>query len=273
MNTNIEMIKEMWNEASDYWYKKNTTDFIMKKVMNDYSYAFHSTVFNMIQKQIGDLKGKKILVPSSGDNIAAFAFCLMGASVVSTDIAVKQMENAEAIAKSKNWDISFYTQNTMTLDKFDNNEFDFVYTSNGVHVWIDDLNLMYQNISRVLKPNGKHILFEMHPFTRPFEFSLDNDLSKDVIITKPYTDINCMYNKEIKTYHWRLQDYINAFIHADLNIRGFEEMLPEESLYWISDEEREKISPELYSNLNNWKYNKLSAIPQMMCICVEKNNL
>jgi len=35
----------------------------------------------------GELKGKKICVPSSGDNHVVFAFALLGAKVTSCDIA------------------------------------------------------------------------------------------------------------------------------------------------------------------------------------------
>jgi spore maturation protein CgeB len=44
-----------------------------------------------------------------------------------------------------------------------------VYTSNGVHVWIDDLLSMYKNFYRILKNGGMNIFFETHPMKRPFD--------------------------------------------------------------------------------------------------------
>ncbi|MBQ8315021.1 MAG: hypothetical protein IJ427_13000 [Lachnospiraceae bacterium] len=43
-----------------------------------------------------------------------------------------------------------------------------VYTSNGTHTWIPDINRMYYNIFRVLKPGGYSMMYDIHPFNRPF---------------------------------------------------------------------------------------------------------
>ena len=50
--------------------------------------------FNEMKKYIGNFTGKRILLPSSGDNHAAFAFALMGAKVTSADISERQLESA-----------------------------------------------------------------------------------------------------------------------------------------------------------------------------------
>src|SRR5690606_36066970 len=105
--------------------------------------AFHKTTFAMIRKAFPSLEGKRICVPSSGDNHAVFAFHLMGAKVTSCDISQRQLDNSAAIAREHGWDIEFICDNTMELGKVRNGEYDFVYTSNGVHVWISDLAAMY----------------------------------------------------------------------------------------------------------------------------------
>jgi len=74
----------------------------------------------------------------------------MGASVTSVDISERQLENGAAIAHKHSWDIEFICDDTMELSKITSGEYDFVYTSNGVHVWINDLSSMYQNILHLL---------------------------------------------------------------------------------------------------------------------------
>ncbi|WP_308635838.1 class I SAM-dependent methyltransferase [Paenibacillus silvisoli] len=159
---NANAIKESWNQWADTWYTKYRTDEAIAKVAANPASAFHRTTCEMLQDAMPDLKEKRVLVPSSGDNHAVFALHLMGAKVTSCDISEKQLEYASAIAKSRGWsDIEFVCDDTMQLSKIRSGEYDFVYTSNGVHVWIHDLNAMYRNIQRVLKPNGTYIMFDI----------------------------------------------------------------------------------------------------------------
>jgi hypothetical protein len=56
---------------------------------------------------VGDLEGKRVCVPASGDNTAVFAFHLLGARVTSTDISAEQLKNAQTIALEHGWGIEF----------------------------------------------------------------------------------------------------------------------------------------------------------------------
>ncbi|WP_028551508.1 class I SAM-dependent methyltransferase [Paenibacillus sp. UNC451MF] len=116
------------------------TEEAIAKIITRPESAFHPTTYLMIQEAFPDLHGKRICVPSSGDNHAVFAFHLMGAKVTSCDISERQLENSANIAHKHGWDIEFICDDTMKLDKIDSGKYDFVYTSNGVHVWINNLN-------------------------------------------------------------------------------------------------------------------------------------
>jgi len=145
-------IKTYWNDCSDNWFAKNKPSH--EAVMANPVSGFPIDIYPIIQKYMGDMKGKKVLVPSSGDNVAAYAFYLLGAKVTSCDLSENQIENAKTIAKENDWDIEFVVTNTMTLDKIADYKYDVAYTSNGAHVWISDMPKMYHNINRVLKPGG-----------------------------------------------------------------------------------------------------------------------
>ena len=54
--------------------------------------------------------------------------------------------DAAAIAEKLNLQIQFVCENTMELAGIQDNQFDLVYTSNGTHTWIPDINSMYRNI-------------------------------------------------------------------------------------------------------------------------------
>ncbi|MBQ8596638.1 MAG: class I SAM-dependent methyltransferase, partial [Lachnospiraceae bacterium] len=147
----LKQVKDDWNKTSDSeWYKSLRTDEKIEELVNNPASAFHPEVYNLINKYIPDLKDKRILLPSSGDNHAVFAFALLGANVTSADISERQLENAAEIAERLNLKIDFVCDNTMELSNIENDTYDLVYTSNGTHSWIPDLNIMYHNISRVL---------------------------------------------------------------------------------------------------------------------------
>ena len=109
----LKQVKDNWNKTADSdWYKSLRTDAKIEALLNAPAKAFHLTVYALINKYFPDLKGKKILLPSSGDNHAAFAFALLGADVTSADISERQLENAAIIADKWKLDIEFICDNT-----------------------------------------------------------------------------------------------------------------------------------------------------------------
>lgn len=91
-------IKKFWNDGSDEYYNRayNINNNAIR-IKADPWWAFPVPVRNMIQNAFGSMKGIKVLVPSSGDNGAVFAFHLLGATVVSADISEQQLGNAKRL--------------------------------------------------------------------------------------------------------------------------------------------------------------------------------
>ena len=129
--------------------------------------------------------------------------------------------------------IDFICTNTMTRASVETDTYDLVYTSNGVHVWINDLNAMYENIRRVLKPNGISIMFDIHPLQRPFD--------EQMKIYKAYDYTGSFEDETSVTFHWRIQDTINA-IHQKRRVSM--------ELYLIRHGECYPSAPQYY-DLNN----------------------
>lgn len=260
MNEWLKHIKDSWNETADSdWYRSLRTDEKIEELMKEPANAFHPSVYQLINKYVPDLHGKKVLLPSSGDNHAAFAFALLGAEVTSADISEKQLEHAQEIANKLNLSICFICDDTTQLSNIDDNGFDLVYTSNGTHTWIADIEAMYKNIYRVLKPAGLSIMFDIHPFNRPFT----GEPWKEPKIIKPYGEI-------MPHCHWRVQDLVNAMIWAQLSIREMEELQAANASFWFSYEELIKQEKEKLTNINSWQHNPLAALPAWISIVAQK---
>ncbi len=167
--SNKDAVKKQWDQWSDDdWYVNKRTDDIINKIVENPESVFHKKTFEVIKSYFPSFQGIKICVPASGDNHAVFAFALMGAEVTSVDISKRQIENAEMIAKRLGLKIDFICEDSLLFDMIESKHYDMVYTSNGVNVWIEDLPKMYRNFHRVLKENGVYLLFDVHPFERPF---------------------------------------------------------------------------------------------------------
>lgn len=274
MKKSNEKIIEYWNKtASDEtdWghYHPNSpgrlddTEIIIKNPER----AFPAELYPLIKKYIGDLKGKKVLIPSSGDNKAPFAFYLLGAKVTSCDIAENQLKNAKVLADKYNWDIEFICQDSMKLDKIKDGEYDLVYTSNGVHVWIDDMPGMYKNFYRVLKPCGYNIFFETHPVIRPFGWY--EDVTSEIKIKKLYEDV--MPHGDDMTYDWRTQDFVNAICSAGFTIKEMQEFHSiERDLDDYLPQEKNPEHKNYGIDMKDWKQNPWAALPQCLAICAIK---
>ncbi len=260
MEEQLKQVKDYWNITSDSeWYQSLRTDEKIKELVELPITAFHPVVYSILNKYFPDLNGKKILLPSSGDNHAAFAFALLGAKVTSADISEKQLENAAVIADKLNLDIEFVCENTMELTDIKDESYDLVYTSNGTHSWIPNINIMYENIYRVLKKSGYSIMYDVHPFNRPFT----GEPWKQPNVSKSYNDT-------LPYCHWRIQDLINTNIFAGLSIKEIAEMQAIDASFWYTYGELVKKSPDELLNINDWKYNPMAALPAWLTIVSQK---
>lgn len=256
MEDPIKEVKNHWNRVSDSdWYQSLRTDEKILRLQENPALAFHPAVFELIKKYMGEISGKKILLPSSGDNHAAFAFASMGAEVTSADISERQLENAKKIADRMGWNIEFVCDNTMELGHIKEDAYDLVYTSNGTLSWIGDLTGMYQNIHRVLKDQGYSFMYDMHPFNRPFS----GEAWKEPQIVKSYDDV-------MPDFHWRVQDVVNANIAAGLSIKELAELPAVDASFWFTYDELIQKSPDELAGINDWKKNPMSALPAWMLL-------
>ena len=259
-NEITDRIKAFWNETSDSeWYKSLRTDEKIRGLKEKPESAFHPAVYELIRKFLPEVKGRHILLPSSGDNHAAFAFAMMGAHVTSTDISERQLENASVIAEQLRLDIEFICDDTMELTHIRDQAYDMVYTSNGTLSWISDIDSMNRNIYRVLKTGGYSIMFDIHPFNRPFS----GEAWKAPLIVKSYHDV-------FPDLHWRLQDIINSHIKTGLNICELAELPAINASFWFTYAELQKKSSENFAGINDWKKNPMAALPAWVVLISKK---
>ena len=255
-----EKTQKEWDDYSDAYFSVEHRPITLDAIKKAPERAFPREVWAMLNEAFPDFTGKRVLVPSCGDSFAVYAFHLLGAEVTASDLSAKQLENARRDADKQGWDIPFVQADSMTLEGLPDDTYDLVYTSNGAHVWISDLAMMYGAFRRVLRPGGMYIFFEVHPFSRPFEFG------EGVKVVKPYTAV------EEGKYHWRIEDFMRALLGARFAIEDFRELMPHEddlmpyAWYYKSYREREKDKCAKH----DWRKFPLAALPAWLAVRVTK---
>ena len=262
-----EKTQAEWDACSDEYFDGSDRPLAIEQIKQDPHFAFPREVREMLQEAFPDFAGKKVLVPSCGNSYAVYAFHLLGAEVTAADLSAQQLKNAKRDADAQGWDIHFVQADSMTLEGIPDGAFDLIHTSNGAHVWISDLPMMYGNFQRVLKPGGSFVFFETHPFHRPFGDTGFKGF-KRVIVKKPYTDT---YGGEIE-YHWRVEDFMRALLGAGFSVNDFRECMPHEDDHygymWHYDDykEREKDKYARY----DWRKNPMAALPAWLAMRATK---
>ncbi len=219
MNARIrEKNRRSWNDYAQAYAQHNHAPGMLEPILDNPAHAFPPGVWAILRQGLPELGGLSVCVPSSGDNLAVFAFALLGAQVTSCDIAENQLTHARSAAESMGIldRISFVRTDTMALEGIPDGSFDLVYTSNGVHVWMDDLPGMYRSIHRVMKPGAVYLMYDVHPFQRPF--------NRDAQIVRPYDATGPHEDEYNVNFSWRIQDILNAMLDAGLKLTHMEEL-------------------------------------------------
>ena len=252
MKKNNEIMNK-WNSWSKEYYAgqyENTDS--LSRIKTIPRKSFPTRVWDNINRFYPNLNGMKICVPSSGDNVIAFSFHMLGAKVTSCDISSEQIKNAKKIAEEQEWAIDFHVCDSMEMNGIRDDYYDLVFTSNGVHTWISDLPVMHKSFNRILKEGGRYIFFETHPFIRPFD-----DSTNVLKVKKPYTDTS--------NNNWRVQDFTNSLIESGFTINCMDELSAEKDVlgadWWNQDEWDEKADINI---------NPYAALPQWISFCSRK---
>lgn len=260
----VEKNRLDWEEYSSKYMSYNLSDSVLERLKARPESAFDPAVWAMVQMYVPELENKRVCVPSSGDNNAVLALALMDARVTSCDISENQLAAARAAAEKLGVGerVTFQQEDTMRLTGVEDGAYDFVYTSNGVHVWLNDLPSMYQNICRILKPGGVYIMYELHPFQRPFGEGLK--------VVKPYDMTGPFEDETTVNFAWRIQDIVNAILDSGIRLMHMEEIMPEpdyEHPFFVKNEEivdGRRVSREEVDEMYDWRKNPVAALPEMM---------
>ncbi|HEY6063665.1 MAG TPA: class I SAM-dependent methyltransferase, partial [Chitinophagaceae bacterium] len=158
-------------------------------------------------KEVGDVKGKKMLHLQCHFGMDSLNWARLGADVTGIDLSDVAIKEAKQLNGELGMNAKFICCNVYDLKQHLDEKFDIVFTSYGVIGWLPDLNKWAGIISHYLKPGGIFYIAEFHPVVWMFDdefthikYHYDN---REVIVTEnegTYTDRNASIKG--KEYSW-----------------------------------------------------------------------
>ncbi len=179
---------------------------------------------------LGDISGLDILHLQCHFGQDTISLARMGAKVTGVDFSEKAIEIARKTAKQTNSEAEFICCNLYDLPQHLNKTFDMVFTTYGTIVWLPDIERWAQIVSKYLKPGGKFIFVEFHPFVLMFDDQFKQIIypysSKNAIIETEkgtYADKNAKVNLQSVTWNHSVSETMNSLINNNIEINKIEE--------------------------------------------------
>lgn len=219
----IEINRKLWNDKVDYHLKSEfygVDDFIQGA----------SSLKSIELDLLGDIAGKSVLHLQCHFGQDTLSLARLGAKATGVDLSDKAIEAANKLNKELGLDAQFYCCDLYDLPNHLEQQFDIVYTSYGTIGWLPDLDKWAAIISRFLKPAGKFVFVEFHPFVWMFDYDFKT-IAYEYFKADPIIETNSgtyadrdadITNTEISWNH-SLSEVFMALINQGLSIQKFEE--------------------------------------------------
>ena len=215
--------EESWDKLSSYYQSAQ------KISVENYHYNSHGPGDNELGI-IGDVQGLDILEVGCGGGQNAIVLAKQGAkSVTGIDQSGNQLKFARQLAKSQGVQVTFLKSDMEDMSAITDSSVDLVVSSHAMN-YASDIDRVFSECSRVLRPNGRIVTCMNHPTWIVLGEALqEEDFTKIVNYfddTKQKWDWNKYKGEKIATFEsseWQLNQIINGLISAGFGIESLTE--------------------------------------------------
>ncbi len=179
---------------------------------------------------LGEVRGKSILHLQCHFGQDTLSLARLGANVVGVDFSEEAVAIAKDTARELELNATFICSNVFDLPNLLDKTFDIVFASYGVISWHPDLKPWAALINNYLKPGGRHVFVEFHPYIwmweedfKRLEYSYFNEGAIVEQNEGSYADPNA--NISLQSYCWNhsIEDSLQSMIDEGLLITAFRE--------------------------------------------------
>ena len=144
----------------------------------------------------GKVEGMDILCLASGGGQQAPLLAAAGAKVISLDLSDAMLAKDRSLAEQHDLDLSCEQGSMTDLSRFTDDSFDLVLLPVAV-CYVPDVNVVWRNCARVLRPGGRLLAGMINPLVNLFEENEgEDDKGLQVVNRLPYAEIDVLSETE-----------------------------------------------------------------------------
>lgn len=187
-------------------------------------------------KYIGNPAEKRVLNLLGSNGRKAISLALYGADVTVVDISEENRLYAMQVAAAAGVQIDYICSDVLSIPNEESlGEFDIVLLEFGILHYFTDLSALFSVVQRRLRPHGRLILTDFHPFARAWAttYNLTNPTGNyfdhhiyesEVAFAKLLPEEERSGLNRVLIRGWAVGDIVSAISSAGLYIRTFEEI-------------------------------------------------
>jgi SAM-dependent methyltransferase len=227
------MIKEKYLEHNADSWNKRLESHLKSDFYNLEEFKKGWCSLNPIDLELlGNLSGKKVLHLQCHFGQDTLSMTRYGAECTGIDLAEKAIEKALSLSEELALPARFIHGNVLdTIDLVGNEKFDVVFASYGTIIWLPELRPWAKSISHVLKPGGKLVFIDFHPFLwtldekfKSVKYGYSNKSPIVETETGTYADPEAKFQTTNVTWNHTVAELWNALKDAGLAITHLEEL-------------------------------------------------
>ncbi len=218
-----DLNKKMWNDRVDVHTQSAMYDLP--------AFIAGKTSLNDIELELlGDIRGKNILHLQCHFGMDTLSLARMGAKATGIDFSEKAIEKARELNEQLGLDAEFICADVMKLDELSLGLFDMIFSSYGTIGWLPELKTWGKNIQNLLKPGGKFIFVEFHPFIWMYDdafstlkysyFNLEPIIEESI---GTYADKKAELQHTCVGWNHPLTDVLGSLLNEEMQLTDFKE--------------------------------------------------
>lgn len=132
-----------------------------------------STLFPEELALLGDVRGASLLHMQCNAGQDTLSLAALGADAVGVDISDEAIDFARQLSAASGIKAHFERADVydwLAAAAVKSRRFDIVFSSYGALIWLSDLRTWAAGLAHVLKPGGRLVLVEFHPFAMVFDY-------------------------------------------------------------------------------------------------------
>jgi SAM-dependent methyltransferase len=216
-----------------------------------------STLFPEEIELLGDIRGKSLVHLQCNAGQDTLSLARLGANVTGVDISDTAIEFARKLSEEAGIAATFHRADVydwMEETAKGEERFDVAFSSYGAVIWLSDIAKWARGIASILKPGGRFVLVEFHPYWMTLEGDWENPEAGEWKLTYPYFQHGRgMYWDEgigdyvamsgealapmgfvegvqdfknphpVTEFQWNISEVITAFLEAGMTLEAFKE--------------------------------------------------